>query len=48
MISGNVAFRTNVAVIAELLLWLIEFIHRCRMKVSKSAFETFKAAIFCF
>ena len=47
MISGNVAFRTNVAVIAALLLWLIEFIHR-RMKVSKSAFETFKAAIFCF
>ena len=47
MISGNLAFRTNLAVIAAILFWLIE-VYTSLPQIFKSAFETSKASIFCF
>ena len=49
MISGNLAFRTNLAVIAAILFWLIEvYTSLPHEGVFKSAFETSKGAIYIY
>ena len=49
MISGNLAFRTNLAVIAAILFWLIEvYTSLPHEGVFKFAFETSKGAIYIY
>ena len=46
--SDNLAFKTNLAAIAAILLWLAGVYTSLPMKVFKSVFETSKAAMFCY